>query len=69
MEREKSSEESDVLERSTKKFKDNHCEGEYQSRNSDSNANAVRSYKDKLVGIFLGRTNKHLVLMLSWRMK
>ena len=50
MEREKSSEESDVLERSTKKFKDNHCEGEYQSGNSESNANAFRSYKDKLVG-------------------
>ena len=50
MERERSSEESDMLERSTKKFKDNHCEGEYQSGNFDSNANAVRSYKDKLVG-------------------
>ena len=50
MERERSSEESDALERSTKKFKDNHCEGDYQSGYADSNANAGRSYKDKLVG-------------------
>nr|POF08943.1 uncharacterized protein CFP56_22816 [Quercus suber] len=50
MERERSSEESDALERSTKKFKDNHCEEEYQSGYAGSTENAFRSYKDKLVG-------------------
>nr|POF12083.1 uncharacterized protein CFP56_08850 [Quercus suber] len=50
MERERSSEESDALERSTKKFKDNHCEEEHQSGYSGSTDNAFRSYKDKLVG-------------------
>ena len=50
MEREKSSEENDALERSTKKFKDNHGEEEAQSGKFETNANAFRSYKDKLVG-------------------
>nr|POE68955.1 hypothetical protein CFP56_69614 [Quercus suber] len=50
MERERSSEESDALERSTKKFKDNHCDEEGHSGNSETNAYTFRSYKDKLVG-------------------
>lgn len=50
MERERSSEESDALERSTKKFKENHREGEYQFGNSRINTKAPRIYKDKLVG-------------------
>nr|POE91943.1 hypothetical protein CFP56_54296 [Quercus suber] len=50
MERERSSEESDALERNTKKFKDNHCEEEHQSGYAGSTENAFRSYKDKLVG-------------------
>nr|POE55990.1 hypothetical protein CFP56_63319 [Quercus suber] len=50
MEREGSSKESDALERSTKKFKENHCVEEKHSGNSRTETNAVRSYKDKLVG-------------------
>ena len=46
MERERSPEESDALERSTKKFKENHCVEEHHSSNSGIEANAFRSYKD-----------------------
>ena len=50
MERERSFEESDTLERSTKKFKENHCIKEHDHGNYGIEANAFRSYKDKLVG-------------------
>ena len=50
MEREGSSEESDALERSTKKFEENHCVQENHYGNSGKETNAFRSYKDKLVG-------------------
>lgn len=54
MERERSSEESDALERNTKKFKENHCVEYQHSGNSRVEANAFRSYKDKLVRDILG---------------
>lgn len=54
MERERSSEESDALERNTKKFKENHCVEYQHSGNSGVEANAFRSYKDKLVRDILG---------------
>lgn len=50
MERERSIEERDTLERSTKKFKENHDMDEDDSANKEKERNAFRRYKDKLVG-------------------
>ena len=57
IERERSSEEEDTLERSTKKFKEIHPEDESNSERlhyERSTSYSFKSYRDKLVGSILG---------------
>lgn len=54
MERERSVEERDTLERSTKKFMDHHIPDEGIHEANENGKNLFKSYKDKLVGDILG---------------
>nr|POF06828.1 hypothetical protein CFP56_71221 [Quercus suber] len=69
MERERSSEESDALERSTKKFKDNHCDEKDHSGTLKLMRIHLGAIRISWWGISQGRTNKPLALKLPWRTK